>query len=271
MAKISPLSQVHAKAELAEDVEVGPFCMIGPDVVIGAGTRLLSHVALMGHTRLGRGNVLHPNCVVGGTPQDLKYRGGPTRLEIGDNNVIREAATIHIGTELGGGVTRIGNGNLIMVNAHLGHDVNFGDRCIIANNVTVAGHVVCGHSVAIMGHVGIHHYVTIGEFAYLGGAARIHHDVPPYVKVSDDDEVRGLNTTGLRRGGVKDQEIAELDDAVRRLFYGREKPMALVLDEYDTNNGLPRRVRELVDFLRRRTSNPNGRYLESSRPVPPGA
>jgi UDP-N-acetylglucosamine acyltransferase len=268
MPTISPLSQVHPKAELADDVVVGPFCLVGPDAVVGPGTRLLSHVVLVGHTRLGRNNILHPNCVVGGEPQDLKYRGGPTRLEIGDDNVIRECATLHVGTELGGGVTRLGNGNLIMVNAHLAHDCNFGNNCIVANNVAVAGHVVCGNSVAMMGHVGIHHYVTIGDFAYLGGGARIRHDVPPYVKVADDDEVRGLNTTGLRRAGLSDKEISELDEAVRRLFYGRDKPMAVVLEEFDTANGLPPRVRELIDFMRRRTSSRFGRHLETARPDP---
>jgi UDP-N-acetylglucosamine acyltransferase len=266
MPTISPLSQVHAKAQLADDVVVGPFCLLGPDVVIGPGTRLLSHVVVTGHTHIGRNNVLHPNCVVGGDPQDLKYRGGQTRLEIGDNNTIREGATLHVGTELGGGITRLGDGNLIMVNAHLAHDCNFGNNCILANNVAVAGHVVCGNSVAMMGHVGVHHYVTIGDFAYIAGASRIRRDVPPYVKVSDGDEIRGLNATGLRRAGLSDKEISELEEAVRRLYYTKEKAIALVLKEFDTTNGLPPRVRELVDFIRRSSENRYGRQLENARP-----
>jgi UDP-N-acetylglucosamine acyltransferase len=266
MPTISPMSQVHSKAELAQDVVVGPFCVIGPDAKIGTGTRLISHVVISGHTRIGKNNVLHPHCVVGGEPQDLKYRGGPTRLEIGDDNVIRECATLHIGTELGGGVTRVGNGNLIMVNAHIAHDCNFGNNCIIANNVAIAGHVVCGNSVAMMGHVGVHHYVTIGDFAYIAGASRIRRDVPPYLKVSDGDVIRGLNTTGLRRAGLGDKEISELDEAVRRIYYAKEKAISLVLAEFDTSNGVPPRVRELVDFIRRSSCNRFGRQLENARP-----
>jgi UDP-N-acetylglucosamine acyltransferase len=266
MPKISPLSQVDPKAELADSVEIGPFCTVGPNVTIGPGTRLLSHVVVTGHTRLGRDNVLHANSVIGDAPQDLKYRGGPTRLEIGDKNSIREAVTIHVGTELGGGVTRIGSNNLLMVNSHIGHDAHFGDGCVIANNVTIAGHVVCGNNVAIMAFTGIHHYVTVGDFAYLAACCRIHHDVPPYVKVSDSDEIRGLNATGLRRAGISEPEIEQLDEAVRRLFYERSKPLSVALEEFNTGNGLPRRVRELVEAIHRRSQNPNGRHRENARP-----
>jgi UDP-N-acetylglucosamine acyltransferase len=265
MPKISPQSLVDPKARLADDVEVGPFCLIGPDVSIGAGCKLLSHVVIQGITTIGQGNIFHPNSAIGGPPQDLKYRGAPTRLEIGDNNHFRENVTVHIGTEKGGGVTRVGNQNLLMVNCHIGHDCVVGNRCILSNNVMVAGHVLIGDNVAMMGGVGIHHFVTIGEYAYIAGYARIHHDVAPFVKVADDDEVRGLNSVGLKRSGFSEADIEKLEQTVRHLFYGREKPFSVKLREFDTANGINPHVKRIVEFLRQRDNGKHGRYLESKR------
>ena len=256
---------VDKNAHLAEDVEVGPFCAVGPNVVIGAGCRLLSHVVITGHTAIGKSNVLHPFCVLGDTPQDLKYRGGPTRLEIGNGNVIRESVTIHIGTETGGGVTRVGDNNLFMVNAHIGHDGNIGSHCIIANNVMLAGHVAIGDHASLMGGVGIHHFVTVGEYSYLAGCAQITHDVPPFVKVSDCDQIRGLNTVGLKRAGISDADIEALEQAARQLFSARAKPFSLALADFDTENGINPQVKRLVEFLRLRNVGRHGRYLEAMR------
>ena len=160
MSKISPLACVDPKATLAADIEIGPFCVIGPDVTIGAGTQLFSHVVVTGRTKIGQGNVIHPNAVIGGAPQDLKYKGEPTGVEIGNKNVIREAVTIHTGTVYGskvygGGITRVGDNNLLMVNAHIGHDAQIGSRCILANNVMIAGHIILGNNVVLNGGVGI--------------------------------------------------------------------------------------------------------------------
>jgi UDP-N-acetylglucosamine acyltransferase len=265
MAKISPHACVDPKATLAEDVEVGPFCLIGPDVTIGAGTQLLSHVVVTGHTIVGKGNVIHPHAVIGGPPQDLKYRGAPTRLEIGDNNQFREAVTIHIGTEKGGGITKVGSNNLLMVNTHIGHDVHMGSRCVLANNVMLAGHVVMGDNIAMMGGVGVHHFVSIGDFAYIGGYARIHHDVPPFVKIANDDEVRGLNIVGLRRAGFTESDVDALEAATRRLFYERRGSFAAAMAEFDLMNGLNPHVKKMLEFLRRRDQGKHGRYLESRR------
>jgi UDP-N-acetylglucosamine acyltransferase len=272
MPKISPLAAVDPRAQLAEDVEVGPFCVVGPNVRLASGNRLLSHVVITGNTIVGQDNVFHPNCVIGGVPQDLKYRGEEACLEIGSRNVIREAVTIHIGTENGGkihggGVTRLGDENLLMVNCHIGHDAQFGNRCVLANNVMIAGHVVCGDNVAMMGAAGVHHLVTIGDYAYIAAEARITHDVPPFVKVSDGDLVRGLNSTGLHRAGFKEPDIAALDECARRLFFGRdkEKSFAQVLAEFDTLNGINPHVKQIVEFLRRRDLGKHGRYLESLR------
>jgi UDP-N-acetylglucosamine acyltransferase len=273
MSKISSLAAVDPRAELADDVEVGPFCVVGPNVILGSGNRLLSHVVITGRTTVGKNNTFHPNAVIGGVPQDLKYHGEDARLEIGDRNAIREAVTIHIGTENGsringGGVTRIGNDNLLMVNCHIGHDAQFGNRCVLANNVMIAGHVVCGDNVSIMGAAGVHHKVTIGDVAYIAAEARVTHDVPPFVKVSDGDQIRAVNSLGLERAGFKGSEIAEIDDAARRMFFGRDKDksFAQVLAEFDTLNGINPHVKKMIEFLRRRDLGKHGRYLESVRP-----
>jgi UDP-N-acetylglucosamine acyltransferase len=272
MPKISPLAAVDPRAELADDVEVGPFCVVGPSVRLGSGNRLLSHVVITGSTTVGRDNVFHPNCVIGGVPQDLKYRGEDARLEIGDRNAIREAVTIHIGTANGGkinggGVTRLGNDNLLMVNCHIGHDAQFGNHCVLANNVMIAGHVVCGNNVSIMGAAGVHHKVTVGDVAYIAAESRVTHDVPPFVKVSDGDQIRALNSLGLQRAGFKESDIAEIDGVARQLFFGRdkEKSFAQVLSEFDTMNGINPHVKQLIEFLRRRDLGKHGRYLESLR------
>jgi UDP-N-acetylglucosamine acyltransferase len=152
--RIHPLAEVDPRALIAEDVEIGPFCIVGPDVTLGPGNELKSHVVITGHTTIGRDNVFHPQCVIGGPPQDNKYRNEPTRLEIGDDNVFREASTVSVGTEKGGGVTRVGSNNMFMVNAHAGHDAHIGNRCILSNNVMVAGHVVCGDYVVFAGGAG---------------------------------------------------------------------------------------------------------------------
>jgi UDP-N-acetylglucosamine acyltransferase len=269
MPQIHPLACVDPDARIEDGAEVGPFCFVGPDVRIGRGTRLISHVVLAGNTTLGEDNVVFPNAVIGMVPQDLKYRGEKTSVEIGNRNHIREHVTIHLGTEKGGkvnggGVTRLGDDNLLMVNAHVGHDVQIGSRCVIANNAMIAGHVVIGDHVNMMGGVGVHHFVSIGDFAYIGGASRVHHDVPPFMKVSDD-EVRALNETGLKRAGFAQADIDLLDTATRKLFISREKPFSLALGEFDTQNGINPHVKKLIEFLRRRDSGRHGRYLEALR------
>lgn len=269
--RISPLAVVDPRAIIGEGCEIGPFCIVGPDVILGTGNKLLSHVVVTGRTTIGKDNVIHPHAVLGGDPQDKKYRGEDTGLEIGERNQIREAVTIHTGTTAGGkvnggGVTRVGSDNLLMVNAHIGHDAQVGNNCIFANNVMLAGHIVIGDNVVLNGAVGVNAFVTIGDFAYIAGAARIHHDVPPFVKVSDVDDIRALNSVGLRRGGFAEADIEALEEAARRLF-SRQKPLALTIAEYDSGNGINPHVKRLIDFLKRRSEGKHGRYLESLRPT----
>jgi len=265
MSKISPLAMVDPAARVADDVEIGPFCTVGPDVEIGPGNRLISHVVITGHTTVGENNTFYPFAVIGGEPQDKKFRGETTRLIIGSRNIVRESVTIHVGTGAGGGVTRVGDGNLLMVNCHIGHDCQIGNNCIFANNVMLAGHVCVGNNVVMSGAAASHHYVTIGDFAFVAGMARIHHDVPPFVKVSDNDRVRAINSEGMKRAGFSPDEIETIEDAARRLFFSREKPFAVALAEFDTMNGLHPHVKTLVEFLRRRDIGKHGRYLEGMR------
>lgn len=265
MPRISPLAVIDPNANIAEDVEIGPFCVIGPDVTLAGGCRLLNSVTIIGKTTIERGNVFFPNSVIGTYPQDKKFKGAATELHIGSGNVFREACTVHIGTEKGGGTTRVGNNNMFMINTHIGHDAQIGSDCVFANNVMIAGHCIVGDHVNMMGLAGLHHYVTIGRFAYLGGACRIHHDVPPFVKVDGADEIRGLNKIGLARAGTSPEEIRALDVAYRKLF-GKRRPLAVAMKELESLNGeLTPLVREVLDFLRRRNEGKHGRYLEGKR------
>jgi UDP-N-acetylglucosamine acyltransferase len=263
--RIHPTAVIDARAELAADVEVGPFCVIGPNVTIGPGCKLHNHVTIAGHTTIGSDNEIFPNAVIGATPQDKKFKGEPTRLVIGDGNMLREAVTIHVGTEAGGGVPRVGDRNLLMVNCHLGHDVTLGSDCIFANNVMLAGHCHVGNRVSIMGAGALHHFVSIGDLVFIGAYSKIRHDVPPYMKVDGPDEIRGVNVVGLRRAGMDEADIAALEIAARRLFYAKKKPMSLTITELLADTSLNPRVREMVDFLRRRNLGTKGRYLESLR------
>ena len=265
MPRISPLAVIDPNANIAEDVEIGPFCVIGPDVTLAGGCRLLNSVTIIGKTTIGRDNVFFPNSVIGTYPQDKKFKGAATELHIGAGNVFREAVTVHIGTEKGGMVTRVGNNNMFMINTHIGHDAQIGSDCVLANNVMIAGHCVVGDHVNMMGLAGLHHFVTIGRFAYLGGACRIHHDVPPFVKVDGADEIRGLNKVGLARAGTSAEDIKALDVAYRKLF-SRKRPLAVAMQELESLNGeLTPQVREILEFLRRRNEGKHGRYLEAKR------
>ena len=265
MSQIHPTAIIERGAELGADVEIGPFCVVGPHATIGDGTKLHSRVTIVGHTTLGKNNEIFPNAVLGSEPQDFKYRDGPCTLEIGDHNSIREAVTIHIGTEVGGGVTRLGSHNLLMVNCHLGHDANFGSHCIIGNNVMIAGHVECRDGAALMGGVGVHHYCTIGDYAYVAGYARVVHDVPPFVRIDSNSAVRAVNHVGLQRKGFSDADMEAIDSAARQLFFGKRKPFATTLSELEHSPALNPHVKYMIEFLHRRNAGKNGRYLESLR------
>ncbi len=222
MSKIDPRAVVHEGASLAEGVEVGPFAVIGPHVSVGEGTRIGSHCVVDGHTILGRGCRVFPYASVGTIPQDLKYAGEESRLEVGDRTVIREFTTVNIGTEGGGGVTRVGADCLLMAYSHVAHDCQLGDHVILANAVNLAGHVVVGEWAVIGGLSAVHQFVRIGAHAFVGGCSAVTLDVPPYVSAAGNRaKLYGLNLTGLRRRGFGDDTLRALRRAYRALFQGK--------------------------------------------------
>jgi UDP-N-acetylglucosamine acyltransferase len=220
---------IHATAVVAPGAvvppssAVGPFCIVGPQVVLGEGCELVSHVVLDGHTTLGARVHVYSFAAVGVAPQDLKYAGEPTRLEVGDDTVIRESVTISRGTAKGGGVTRVGSGCLIMAYAHIGHDSIIGNDCILANGATLAGHVLVEDHVTVGALCPVHQFCRIGTHAFVGGGTTITQDVLPYSLTSARRETHafGLNKVGLERRGFSRQQLRHLQHAYRMLLAAR--------------------------------------------------
>jgi len=276
---VHALAVVEPGARIGRGVRIGPFSYVGADVSIGDGTVIHNHVSLTGRTSLGRNCIVYPGCVLGCPPQDMKYRGEPTTLEIGDDNVLREQVTAHPGTAGGGGVTRLGNGNLLMAGVHVGHDVIMGNHCILANLCLLAGHVVIEDYVTIGGHAGVHHFATLGKYSMVGGMTKIAADVPPFLTVagtrSSRQEVRMVNGVGLARRGFSEEQIRALKSAFMRVFSrrarGRGVPISQAVHELRAES-LDENVLYLCDFLLRSFEcGRQGRYLESLRPTLPYA
>ena len=225
--RIHPTALVDPGARIAHDVEIGPYAVIGADVEIGAGTRIGPHTVVTGHTRLGENNVVSQFVSLGDAPQDKKYGGEPTRLEIGNNNTIREFCTLNRGTVQDAGVTRIGDENWIMAYAHVAHDCQIGSRTIFANNAQLAGHVHVQDDAMLGGFTVVHQFVRIGAHSISGMGTILLQDVPPYVKVSGNPaRPYGLNVEGLRRRGFSAEAIAALKRAYKTLYRS-----ALTLEE----------------------------------------
>jgi UDP-N-acetylglucosamine acyltransferase len=218
MTLIHPTALVGKKAKLAENVEVGPYAVIGDSVVIGSGTKIGAHCVITGHTTIGKDNSIFSSAVVGSPPQDLKFKGEKSYLEIGDNNTIREFCTMNPGTGESG-KTRIGNHNLFMAYAHVAHDCIIGNHNIIANCGTLAGHVVVEDHILVSGLVAVHQFVRIGKLAIVGGCSKVVQDIPPFC-TADGHPARifGLNLVGLRRNNFERKTIKELDQAFKVLF-----------------------------------------------------
>ncbi|CAN5320645.1 acyl-ACP--UDP-N-acetylglucosamine O-acyltransferase [soil metagenome] len=219
MSRIHPSAIVDAGAELADDVEVGPFSIVGPAVRIGAGSRIGAHVMLTGATTLGRDNRVFHHCSIGEAPQDKKYAGEPTRLEIGDGNTIREFCTLNVGTVQGQGLTRVGSDNWIMAYVHVAHDCVVGDHTILANCTQLAGHVEIGDWAILGGLTGVHQYCRVGAHAMTGVATKLVQDVPPFVMAEGNPSAaRGLNLEGMRRRGFDSAEQSAIKQAYRLLY-----------------------------------------------------
>jgi UDP-N-acetylglucosamine acyltransferase len=217
---------IHASAVIApgaivpDSCTVGPFCTIGPDVVLGEDCTLISHVVLDGRTRIGARNTFHPFCSVGVAPQDLKYGGEPTMLEIGDGNTIRECVTISRGTVGGGGVTRLGSNCLLMTCVHIGHDSQVGSHCILANAATLAGHVVIEDYVTLGAFCPVHQHCIVGKYAFIGGGTIVTQDVLPFSLTSSrrENKAFGINKVGLARRGFSSERLQVLQKAFRLLL-----------------------------------------------------
>lgn len=220
---------IDSSAKLADDVTVGPWTYIGPGVEINSGTRIESHVVIKGPTKIGKNNKIFQFASIGEDPQDKKYNGEPTVLEIGDNNVFRECCTINRGTVQGGGVTRIGRDNLIMAYVHVAHDCIIGNEVILANNASLSGHVVVHDYAILSGFAGVHQFCHIGSYSFLAGYTPVGKDVLPYVLVSGREAtVCGLNSEGLKRRGFSTETINHLKRAYKIIYRsGLTVPQAL--------------------------------------------
>lgn len=217
---IHPTAIVAAGAVIPKSCTIGPFCTIGANVVLGEDCELVSHVVLDGHLTIGKGNRIFSFACLGIAPQDLKYAGEPTRLEIGDGNSIREYVTISRGTIGGGGITRVGDGCLIMAYTHIGHDSVIGNNCILANSATLAGHVIVEDYAVVGALCPVHQFCRIGKYAYIGGGTTITQDVLPYslTCIERNNHAYGLNKVGLERRGFTSQQLKELRAAYRLLL-----------------------------------------------------
>jgi len=219
MTRIHASAVIDSKAELASDVEIGPYSVIGPNVEIGAGTKIGSHTVIEGHTTIGIDNHFAHFAAIGGVPQDMKYRGEPTQLVIGDRNTIREFTTIHTGTIQDGGVTRLGNDNWIMAYVHIAHDCQVGNNTIFASNAQIAGHVHVEDWAILGGMSGVHQFVRIGQHAMLGGASALVQDIPPFVMAAGEKaSPHGINVEGLKRRGFSSESITALRQAYKVLY-----------------------------------------------------
>lgn len=240
---------VSPQADLAADVEVGPFTVIGPGVRIGARTRIAAHAVISGLTTIGADNHIFQFSSIGDAPQDKKYKGEPTRLEIGDRNVFREFCTANRGTTHDAGVTRIGDDNLFMAYTHVAHDCQVGSRIVMANGATLGGHVQLGDWVIMGGYAGVHQFCKIGAHAFVGNNAAVTRDVPPYIMaVGQPAKPHSINSEGLKRRGFSAEQIRVLRDAYRTL-YRRGLPLADAVSELTVVAQDHAEVRPLLDFI----------------------
>ena len=249
---VHPTAIVTPGARLAAGVEVGPWCTVGPDVVLEQGVRLISHVVVDGQTSIGAGGLIYPFCTVGMAPQDLKYRGEPTRTVIGPRTQLREHCTVHRGTVTGSGVTRVGADCLLMAVVHVAHDCELGDGVIVANNVVMGGHVSIGAGAVIGGATALHQFVRIGRAAMVGGASGVEADVIPFGTVlGNRARLTGLNVVGLKRRGVDRAGLHRLRMAFRLLFAADGETGQVFAQRLSEARGLAQDslVEELLAFI----------------------
>jgi UDP-N-acetylglucosamine acyltransferase len=247
---IHPSAVVESGARLGADVAIGPFCHVGPQVKIGDGVRLVSHVSLAGDTTIGARTRIFPFASIGHQPQDLKYRGEPVRLIVGEDCLIREGVTMNPGTEGGGSETVVGPRGAFLANAHVAHDCRIGEGVILSNNVMLAGHCHVGEFAILSGGAAAHQFVRIGAHAFIGGLAGVEHDVIPFgMALGNRASLAGLNFIGLKRRGFSHEAIHELRQAYKMLFNGKGTLRERVSDVAETYPD-KEAVQQIVAFLR---------------------
>ncbi|WP_440648511.1 acyl-ACP--UDP-N-acetylglucosamine O-acyltransferase [Candidatus Pelagibacter sp. HIMB1521] len=246
---------IDLNAKISQNVTIGPYCVIGPDVEIGEGTVLQSHVNIIGNTIVGKNNQIYPFASIGNDPQDLKFKGEKTLLEIGDNNKIREYVTINPGTQGGGGKTKVGNNCLFMVSSHIAHDCIVGDNVILANNVPLGGHAHVDDNAIIGGNSAVQQFTRVGKFAMIGGMCGVVRDVIPYgIAHGNRSILQGLNLIGLRRKNIPNKEILSLSEAYKVIF----KNENLTENLSNLSNDLRKNelVSEVVNFIEKDKKRP---------------
>ena len=252
---INKNSEIHEKAKISKDVEIGPYVVIGPNVEIDENVKIHSHVNITGNTKIGKGNIIYPFASIGSDPQDLKYKGESTKLEIGANNIIREYVTINPGTKGGGGLTKIGNNCLIMISAHIAHDCKIGNNVIIANNAAIAGHALIDDDVVIGGNCGIQQFTRVGKMAMIGGMTGVSRDVIPYgMSIGNRNYLSGINLVGLRRRNISNKEILTLSEAYKEIFKSENLHENLNKLNGEFKNNIY--VKEVVDFIKKDKKRP---------------
>jgi len=265
MSKIDSTAIIHSSAEIDEDVEIGPYCIVGKRVTIGAGSVLMAHSVVAENTTLGKRNKVFPYVVLGTPAQDLKSSSPDNELIIGDDNVFREFVTVHRGTEHDLGKTVIGNGNYLMAYVHIAHDCVLEDGIIMANGVQIGGHCYIERYSNFGGLAALHHFVTVGRYSFVGGLTRIVRDVPPFMIVEGNPaEVRSVNFVGLKRRGFSAERVELLKKAFKILFYER-LPLSAAIEEVE--NSLPKNedITYLIESLKRTMKGKSGRAREITR------
>jgi UDP-N-acetylglucosamine acyltransferase len=265
MSMIDPTARVEDGAVIGEGASIGPYCVVGPHVVIGANCRLIGHVNVAGHTTIAAGCVIYPFAALGGSPQDLSYRGEPTRLEIGEGCIVREGVTMNVGTKKGGGITRVGARGFFMNNSHVGHDCIVGDDVIFATSATLGGHCEIGDSVYLGGLSAVHQFGRVGSQVMVGGLTGVRSDVIPFALANGQiAALAGLNVVGMRRRKFTRERVATLRSFYQKLFHG-PGVFADRLNEVRHLAGTDPAIAEILTFI------DSGRHRELCQPVKRGS
>jgi UDP-N-acetylglucosamine acyltransferase len=246
---------IDKNAQISDNVEIGPYSIIGPNVIIHENVKIQSHVNITGFTTIGKDNKIYPFASIGNDPQDMKYNGEKTELVIGDKNTIREYTTINPGTLQGGGVTKVGNNNLIMIGAHIAHDCIIGNNIVIANNAAIAGHAEIQDYVILGGNCGVHQFTRIGKMAMIGGMTGVSRDVIPYgLSTGNRNVLNGVNLVGLRRVKTPNKEIIGLSETYKEIF--KTENLNENLEKLNPNVRENPLVNEVIEFINKDKKRP---------------